>query len=452
MPFDPTLAAVRFGYGLPVPADAPTSVEAMLESLSQPDQMVSRWPQPGPEVAGEILQEFNRARRARDKRGAAEDSAYQAALGAMADLHWTTARMHVLRALTSPDGFRERLAAFWADHFTTAPKENANRFLPFAMMDQAIRPNLAGRFGDLLTAVTMHPAMLVYLDQDRSFGPNSLQGKRLKRGLNENLAREVIELHALGVGAPYSQDDVREMAELLTGLSVGPTHAMTFEQRRAEPGDETVLGKTYRGEGEAPIRAVLADLARHPETAAHIARKLAVHFVADTPDESLVEALRAAYVATDGDLMAVYGALLSHPAAWVADTVKARQPYDFILTSLRALEIPPDRIADMNMRRFRRTILDPMTAMGQRFKGAPGPDGWPEDAEAWITPQGLAARITWAMEMPGRLKNPLPDPTDFARRALGPRASERLLWAVARAESVREGVGLVLVSPEFNRR
>ncbi|MGL6210666.1 MAG: DUF1800 domain-containing protein, partial [Paracoccaceae bacterium] len=433
------------------PSDAPTSVEAMLQSLGQPDRMVTDWPQPAPDVSGQIMQAYNTTRRARDK-DPTQEPAYQAVLKDMTDMLWDVARMHVLRALASPDGFRERLAAFWADHFTTALLEARNRYLPFAMMDEAIRPNMTGRFGDLLTAVTTHPAMLVYLDQNRSFGPNSVQGKRRDSGLNENLAREVIELHSLGVGAAYTQGDVREMAELLTGLAVGPTQAMSFQPKRAEPGDETVLGKTYGGKGLEPIRAVLADLALRPETAAHIARKLAVHFVADTPDEGLVEALRAAYVETDGDLMAVYGALLNHPAAWAPEATKARQPYDFVLASVRALDLSPDEVAGMKIKLFRRTILDPMTAMGQRFKAAPGPDGWPEEAEAWITPQGMAARITWAMEVPGRLKKPLPDPTEFATRALGPRASERLLWAVARAENIREGVGLALVSPEFNRR
>lgn len=451
MPFDPSLAAIRFGHGLPQPANAPNGVAAMLSALTAPDQAIAQYPIPTPAEVGAQLQTFLQARRDRGK-GKAADEAYRQAQRAMNAPLMATSRVTLARALANPDGFRERLAAFWANHFTAAPREGTNKFLPFAMMDHAIRPNMTGRFADLLTAVTLHSAMLVYLDQNTSFGPDSPQGKRSKRGLNENLAREVMELHTLGVGAKYGQEDVRQMAELLTGLVVDPELSMQFEAKRAEPGAETVLGTTYDGKGLDPIRAVLADLAARPETAAHIARKLATHFVADNPDQDLIDSMETAYIDADGDLMAVYAALLNHPAAWKPAAEKARQPYDFLIAALRGLNFTPDDLMAMGDPQLRRMLLDPLKAMGQPFKTAPGPDGWPEEAEAWITPQGLAARITWAMEVPERLKNPLPDPTQLAAATLGPRAGERLLWAVARAENIREGVGLVLVSPEFNRR
>ncbi len=451
MPYDPSLAAMRFGYGLPQPPGAPDSVKAMLAALTDPDAVVEAYPIARLADVAALLDAFLAARRLRGQ-GAAQDEAYRVALRALNQPTVAAARTTFARAVSNPDGFRERLAAFWGDHFTAAPREGTNKFLPFAMMDQAIRPHLTGGFADMLIAVTTHPAMLVYLDQGTSFGPTSAQGKRTKRGLNENLARELIELHTLGVGAGYAQDDVRQMAELLTGLTVTPKLDMAFEPRRAEPGEETVLGVTYRGEGLEPIRAALRDLAARPETAAHIARKLAVHFVADNPDDDLIDTLMTAFVESDGDLMTVYAVMLNHPAAWAPQMQKARQPYDFLLAALRGLNVTGDEVARMVDGPFRRMLLDPLTAMGQPFKTPPGPDGWPEEAEAWITPQGLAARITWAMEVPGRLRTPLPNPDTFAQATLGPMASERLLWAVSRAENIREGVGLVLVSPEFNRR
>jgi uncharacterized protein (DUF1800 family) len=187
----------------------------------------------------------------------------------------------------------------------------------------------------MLMAVATHPAMLLYLDQAQSVGPNSARGARRDRGLNENYARELMELHTLGVGAVYSQDDVRQLAELLTGLAVDPVAGFVFDARRVEPGPERVLGRDYAGDGIEAIRAVLADLAARPETARHLAHKLAVHFVADDPDPGLVTAMEAAFRDSGGDLVAVTAALLAHPAAWAEAAAKARQPFDFVVAALR---------------------------------------------------------------------------------------------------------------------
>jgi uncharacterized protein (DUF1800 family) len=304
----------------------------------------------------------------------------------------------------------------------------------------------------MLVAATLHPAMLAYLDQTASVGPGSAFGVRRGRGVNENLAREVMELHSLGVGAVYDQGDVRQMALLLTGLDANAADGFVFRPDRAEPGAEVVLGRAYGGAGVAPIEAALRDIALRDDTAKHIARKLAVHFVSDAPDAGLVAALTAAYLDTGGDLLAVYAALLAHPAAWEPRLMKARQPVDFILAALRALGMTGADMRRMAQGPAARLLTRPMALMGQDWQTPPGPDGWAEAAEAWITPQGMAARITWAMEVPGRLVVPMPDPVDFMRRCLGGAVDERLEWAAARAETTREGVGLVLSSPAFNRR
>jgi len=449
MPYDPTIAAIRYGYGLP--AADPGSVAAMLDRLAGPDRALADWPAPNLAETVPLVQELGRLKVLR-RNDPAQDKPYRAVAAELMQMTSVAGRAVIVRCMQSPDGFRERLAGFWGDHFTVVGRRPETRILPFVLLDEAIRPNMTGRFADLLTAVTLHPAMLIYLDQVSSFGPASIVGQRRKRGLNENLARELLELHTLGVGAGYGQDDVRQLAELLTGLTYDLRRGMVFDPRRAEPGAETVLGQVYDGKGMAPIRAALRDIAARPEVAAHLARKLAVHFVADDPDPALVAAIEAAWVGSGGDLPVVYGALLGHEAAWGPELQKARQPFDFMIAALRALQVPGEDIARMGFGPLRRMVLEPMAAMGQPFKTPGGPDGWSEAAEAWITPQGLAARITWGMEVPPRLVRPLPDPVDLAQRALGPMASERLLWAVARAENMREGVGLVLASPEFNRR
>lgn len=451
MATDPATIAFRFGYGLPTPGGGATDVAGMLALLAGPDQMPDRHKGVGFATALPLITDLQETRRAQKKDVTARPL-YNAAIDASDNAALRGAQAGFARALDNPDGFRERLVRFWADHFSVSAKNRQERLLPVTLIEDAIRPHVTGRFSDMLQAVTLHPAMLIYLDQVLSIGPTSMTGKKRGRGLNENLARELIELHTLGVTAGYSQDDVRQMAELLTGLTVDLPRGFVFDPRRAEPGAETVLGIAYRGEGVEPILAALDDLALRPETAGHIARKLAVHFVSDTPDEVLVAHLRAAYIAAGGDLMAVYAALLEHPLAWAASADKARQPFDFIVSSLRALGISGDTLMQGGERPFRRFVIQPMQVMGQAVQGPPGPDGWPEDMAAWINPAGLAARINWAMDVPARLLPDLPDPSALAMRALGPRASERLLWAVARAESVREGVGLVLASAEFNRR
>lgn len=448
---DAELVALRFGQGLPLPLLAPLRPADMLDRLRGPDLAVARFPVLGLEA---VLEPMTRAQKlqADAKDNPAMARAAKAAKAELESITLRATRSTIARALNNPDGFRERLVAFWAGHFTTRSRQGLTVYLPTALTEEAIRPHLAGRFGDLLTAATLHPAMLAYLDQTSSFGPGSPRGIAMGRGLNENLAREVIELHSLGVGAHYTQTDVRQMAELLTGLTFDASQGMHFDARRAEPGAETVLGRGYSGPGIGPILRVLQDLALRPETARHIAGKLARHFIADRPAPDLVAAMARAYMQTGGELVAVYDAMLAHPAAWFPVCRKVRQPYDFVIAALRALGIGGEGVLRMADRPFCHLILAPMRAMGQGYQQAGGPNGWPEDAESWITPPGLAARIAWAMTVPGLLLPEMPDPVALARRALGSRATGTLLLTAGRAESRREGVGLVLASAEMNRR
>ena len=446
-----TIAAIRFGYGLPLPDGAPDTAQAMLQALTGPDRAAQDWPIDGLAVIQPKLAQLREMKGA-GRTDPAKIPVYQRLQTEISASHVRAERSTIARALDAADGLRERLVAFWADHFTVLARNKSDIMLPYAMVEDAIRPNLTGHFSDLLTAATLHPAMLNYLDQSQSVGPNSFQGQRREKGLNENLARELMELHTLGVGAGYGQEDVRQMAELLTGVTYDPRQGTRFEPRRAEPGPETVLGVTYDGAGLDPVRAALGDLGRRPETARHIARKLAVHFVSDTPDPDLVAAVQAAFEATGGDLMAVYSALLAHPVAWAAPAQKVRQPVDFVIASLRALGVSGADVMVMQRNLFRAKLQGGMAEMGQPWKKPRGPDGWPEAAEAWISPQSLATRITWVMQVPQKLVETLPDPVTMMTACLADRASDTLIWAVSRAESLREGVGLVLASAEFNRR
>jgi uncharacterized protein (DUF1800 family) len=443
------LSAIRYGTGLPA-APGSATPEAMLAALDGPDIAAGNWP--GVTMA-EALPAYRTAAELRKalRQDQSLRPAYRDATKAVQDQATRGFLVQVVRGVTSEHGFRERLVQFWADHFTTEARFRHDVGLTPAMIEESIRPHVGGRFGDMLAAVTLHPAMLLYLDQVQSVGPNSRAGQRRGAGLNENLARELLELHTLGVGAAYRQEDVRQAAELLTGLAINGDEGFVFNPQIAEPGPETVLGQTYAGEGVQPVLDLLADLARHPDTARHLARKLVVHFVSDTPDEGQVAAMAEAYLGSNGALGAVYAAMFAHPAAFALTATKARQPFDFMVAALRALQADPERIITQGRGAVRRRMLTPLQAMGMPWNVSGGPDGWEEAAEAWITPQGMAARISWAMEFPSQFAR-LPDPREFVVTALGNRASERLIWAVSASQDQREGVGLILASPEFNRR
>ena len=459
MPFDPVLASARFGTGRSPALPDPESVDAMLDRLAGPDRAAADWPIGDYADIRPHLRDFQRVNRARNEvRGTAEEAIYEEEDRALRNQGRALAEqtfVHtLLRGVTTEDGFRERLSQFWADHFTVVAKRGVTQHLVTPYVQEAIRPHMTGRFADMLKAVVLHPMMLDYLDQLRSMGPGSHAAQRRDRGLNENLAREILELHTLGVDGPYDQRDVREFAELLTGLSYHPRRGFNFRTEFAEPGAETVLGRSYGG-GEPRVEDILAaldDIAAHPATARHLAEKLAVHFVADTPDPGLVAAMEARFLETDGDLMAVYAVMLSDPTAWAPEPGKVMPPYAFIRAGLRALDVPVERLTGLDTRGLRRLFLRPLRAMGQPWERPLGPDGWPEQAEAWITPQGMAARINWAFDAPERLVGDLPDPRGFVETALGPAAPDAIVFAAGGAETRAVGIGVVLVSAAFQRR
>ncbi|WP_295042445.1 DUF1800 domain-containing protein [uncultured Paracoccus sp.] len=447
MPSYPELAAIRLGYGLSPLADPLADPAAVVASvaLAAPDgDAIS--------MARDYLPHRRRFADL-NRMGAGQDPAdLQAVRDIMRDIGRRATRIRVARAVGG--GFGERLVQFWADHFTVTAGTLFDSLSSAAFVDEAIRPNLTGRFADMMLAAETHPRMIIYLDQAISVGPNSPAGRR-GRGLNENLAREMIELHSLGAGSGYDQRDVRQLALLLTGLAFRPNRDTTgfFDRTRAEPGAFQVLGQTYdRDGGMDAIRQVIADLADHPATAAHIARKLAVHFVSDDPPGSLVLRLTDAFRGTGGDLPTLYRLLAEAPELRDCFRQKVRQPFDYMIAALRACGFGQGDIMALDPRSVQNHLLAGLAAMGQRWGNPRGPDGWPEDASAWATAQGLAGRIDWAMRLLPKLGRDLPDPRDVLDAALGGTASDALRWAVPRAESPAEGLALILASPDFNRR
>lgn len=358
---------------------------------------------------------------------------------------------------TTEAGFRERWALFFANHFTVAANKLQTATVVGPFEAEAIRPHVFGHFGDLLIAAETHPAMMLYLDQVQSVGPNSplaqraamRPGPRRNLGLNENLAREIMELHTVGVNGGYSQADVTEFARAMTGLSIGgfrgpeeQVGALLFRTAAHEPGERTVMGVRYRADGERQAQAILSDLAAKPQTARFVCAKIARHFVADDPPPALVGRLETAWNRSGGDLARVAEALIEAPEAWQPAPAKFKTPYEFVVSSYRAAGTEPQAVNQ---------VAPILTALGQKPFTPGSPKGWPDVAADWAAPDAIVKRMQFAQAFAAQATGGR-DPKALAEDALGARLSPATALAVARAESRPEGFALLLMSPEFQRR
>jgi uncharacterized protein (DUF1800 family) len=395
------------------------------------------------------------------RREAKNDAANKSGPGRMLRgnyLEQTEAR-YALAATTSLP-FHERLVHFFSNHFAVSADKPPLPGIAGLYENEAIRPNVSGRFADLLIAVEQHPAMILYLDNQRSIGPNSTLGKRAGRrrsersiGLNENLAREILELHTLGVDGGYSQDDVTALARVITGWSLGGGNDKgrfnegtpgTFEFRQSihEPGRQTVLGKRYDDDGVRQGEAVLRDLATHPATARHLATKLARHFVADQPPADLVDRMTRTYLETDGDIPSVCADLVHAEHAWHEPLTKYKSPHDVFVSTCRAIETDPGD---------GRRIVGMLESLGQVPWRPGSPAGWPDTAEQWGGADALYKRIEFA-DTVARLTASGVDPVRLGERVLGDAMQPSTRQSVQRAESRQQGLTLLFASPDFQRR
>lgn len=377
-----------------------------------------------------------------------DDGAKKAIIQQIGELTRADATAQVQWAITTRQSFRERLVWFWANHFSTSAEQNQAGPLIGPLLREAIRPHVTGNFTNLLLAVERHPAMLRYLQNDVSVGPNSPAGIRSKKGLNENLGRECMELHTVGLKAGYTQTDVTNMAKILTGWSVAPPEQASdstgfkFRPLAHEPGAQTLLGHEFSGGEEAGI-AALTFLATYPTTYQLIATKLVTHFIADNPSADAVSRVAMALRESGGDLTAAYMRLIESPDAWTPGQ-KLKTPFEFVLSTFRALPTPPDQPPAKPM--------DMMSALGQPVWGAPLPDGWPDQAEAWSGSAAMLSRVDWAYTYSGRFENTVTEPREIANAALGTLLHPATASAMAAAGSRREALTLLLTSPEFQRR
>ena len=354
------------------------------------------------------------------------------------------------RAIIADCGFTERLVAFWSNHFCiSANKGELARMWAGSFEREAIRPHVLGRFADMLKAVEQHPAMLFFLDNQQSLGPDSRAGQNRKRGLNENLAREIMELHTLGVGGGYSQDDVTSLARIITGWTfagrqgqLGAPGSFVFNANAHQPGAQRLLGKIYEANGVGQGEAALSDIARHASTAKFVASKFARHFVADDPPPALVARLQDVFRKSDGDLRALTVALVDSDEAWRMPLTKLRSPYEFLVATGRLLARIPD---DPGL------YLGSLNLLGQPLWSPAGPNGFPDTNAAWAAPEGMKLRLDVSAQIASRLGANI-DPRDLLEFAAADAASPETRRTIERAESRQQALALLLMSPEFQRR
>ncbi|MFU7527984.1 DUF1800 domain-containing protein [Qipengyuania sp. ASV99] len=482
----PSIALNRFGYGLRrgqiVPGDPVRSLYAQMDAFD-PAPAILADREDTSAKAGEILEMLRSLRRERQSQaaGTMNEQAMEPQMQGGADplnglppdvrqSYQTAARtlredagLRTRIAITSTAPMMERLVHFWSNHFSVSAKKPGTHFQVANHEFSAIRPHVLGNFSDLLKAAVLHPAMLLYLDQFQSVGPNSpFQQRRAQRrrqgngggprGLNENLAREILELHTLGVDGGYDQADVTEFARALTGWTIGGLARIerfsepqpggaAFAEFAHEPGSRQVLGRTYREGGAGQALAVLDDLASHPSTARFIATKLARHFAGDTPPQSLVARLEAEFRRSNGDLASLTRTLINSPEVWTESPVKFRQPFEWLVAVLRITGIE-----SLSNRR----LSGALSEIGQMPWLAPSPAGYDDLEGSWAGPDALLRRV----EMAERIARGAPSDDVMARAGAafpGALTDHTRTW-LARAESGTQALALLLVSPEMMRR
>jgi uncharacterized protein (DUF1800 family) len=435
------IAANRFGFGAK-PGELAAIAQDPRGWLKQ--QLIPEPRTESPTPSSAKLAEFLQARK---ERKTEVDLAKMLRKDLQEDFR-AAATQRTLSAANSATPFRERLVQFWSNHFTVSIQRPVVIPVAVGFENEAIRPNILGDFRAMLGAVATHPAMLLYLDNAQSVGPNSMGGKLRDKGLNENLAREMLELHTVGVDGGYTQTDVTEFAKILTGWSIardGEPNPGGFRYRPVihEPGSKTLMGKTYQEDGLQEGLLALSDLAARPETARHIASQLARHFVADDPPTAAIDVLAKIFQKTNGDLHAVSLALVDLPQIWSDPLAKIKTPNDLVLSACRTFGITDAATGE--------GVLMGLKQMGQVPFAAPSPAGWPDTADGWISPEAMMTRIEWAMAAGQKLDGHA-DAREVAKGSIQPVAADSTMFHIDNAPSPAEGLALLIASPEFQRR
>lgn len=433
------IAANRFGYG--------ASQQQLLLAKDDPKQWLRQ--QLTPVVFDTSLPSFN------DMAGYLADYQKKKKQQKMLGKSYKRPKEHIeairqltadstMQAITMDNSISWRLLDFFSNHFSVSAQGQKMSAIAPTLEREAIGPNLLGSFNDLLMSVIKHPAMLVYLNNEKSAGNNSKLARK-GRGLNENLAREILELHTLGVNGGYSQQDVIALANGISGWSLkrpknGKRAGFVFRRPAHEPGSQTLLGITYRQRGLEQGEAMLEDLAKHPATSRYVCTKLATHFISDTPSPVLVEKLVQRWQQSNGNIKQVMLALIDADESWQGASQKFKTPRDFVISSLRFLKAKP---------RKSRALIRTLSVLGQQPFKAGSPAGYGDTASHWDGANALMARIDWAAQLANSRHAKKLSNIEHQLKAL---LSSSNYTMVMRAESRQQSLALALMSPEFQRR
>lgn len=309
----------------------------------------------------------------------------------------------LMRAVESDRQLQEVMVDFWFNHFNVFAGKGLTRLWVGSYEQTAIRPHALGRFRDLLGATAKHPAMLFYLDNWQNTAPQSAGARGRFKGLNENYARELMELHTVGVDSGYTQQDVITLAKIFTGWGLGRTQqtgrGFLFDASRHDNREKVFLGRTIKSSGMAEGEQALDLLAKHPATAQRISYKLAQYFVADQPPKALVDRLAQRFQQTDGDIRAVLDTLFHSPEFWDRKyyNAKFKTPYQYVVSAVRATDVKLPSL---------RPLQGALQQLGMPVYGCPTPDGYKNTQAAWLSPDGMTRRISFATALgSGRLPN-----------------------------------------------
>lgn len=469
------IASMRFGYGVDVVRPNPKTKSDLINNIKNPD----RYPKAiadRPSVAERVATKKNMVTRLpknateKQKRDAGKKGRQYINEQLRIDAH-----ARLVAAVESGTPFFERLVFFWADHFSVSSKNTDVAMVALDYENTAIRPYVDGTFGDMLHAVIAHPAMLMFLDNHVSVGYHSQYIQHRKKtnkplgklkGLNENLGRELLELHTLGVKGGYTQQDVTNAGQLLSGWTVTKHKTFIFRPEYAEPSETVILGKTYGGvkPKKSHMDKLLDDLSVHPKTALFVCTKLARHFISDNPPDDAVKALVDTFLQTRGHLPSVYETLLNLSQAWDTFGQKTKRPFDHIVSGIKALGMPTEQLMPRLDKKKKKVYNNPntvgaMPALNQILFHVPGPNGWSDESHAWVTPQGMTFRLKWAMRV-ARLatskkgyifKNDKRLNQTFSA-CLGEKPHGFTNLLVTNAPTRQESLILALTSPNFMRR
>jgi uncharacterized protein (DUF1800 family) len=465
MRIETAIAANRFGLGArpgdlqKLDKDPKTALLDQLQGPSAPSAELAGLPR-SDTVLTEVLQVRKQQREQKKKAGDEPSPKNAKKYGSLVrSLYMDQVGARFSHAVRTDYPFQERLVRFWSNHFTVSADKQPVSALAGLFENEAIRPNLNGSFFDLLLAAETHPAMILYLDNERSIGPDSMIAKPGKKrrpkkralGTNENLAREILELHTLGVDGGYRQADVTAFANVLTGWSIGTDQgrfksgtpgAFVFRENAHEPGSQVIMGERFQQFGFHQGVAVLRKLAAESSTARFIATKLVRQFVADQPPPEMVDRIASVFLQSGGNLPEVHAALVQSKEPWQVPLAKYKTPEEFVISSYRAFNHVPRRI---------KTVVGALEQMGQMPLQPGSPEGWPDTAEQWGGADALYKRIEWA-NAAARAAGSRPNPIEIGEQSLGANFSEHTRMAIMRAESVVQGTTLLLASPDFQRR